>query len=78
MDAALRAAGPSARPVDVVVELGAGEGARTGVRTEAECAKVADAVAVSARWSEYAKRAQVEAYIGEVARVFGAADRAYW
>ncbi|EPD60986.1 amino acid deaminase [Streptomyces sp. HGB0020] len=42
MDAALRGA---ARPLDVVVELGAGEGARTGVRTEAECAEVADAVA---------------------------------
>ncbi|MFF9775632.1 amino acid deaminase [Streptomyces sp. NPDC013978] len=42
MDAALRG---SARPVDVVVELGAGEGARTGVRTEAECAVVTDAVA---------------------------------
>ncbi|MFJ7999899.1 alanine racemase [Streptomyces sp. NPDC096310] len=44
MDEALRAAG-AGRPVDVVVELGAGEGARTGVRTEAECAAVADAVA---------------------------------
>ncbi|MDW4907098.1 amino acid deaminase [Streptomyces sp. ADMS] len=43
MDAAL--AGAPARPLDVVVELGAGEGARTGVRTEAECAAVADAVA---------------------------------
>ncbi|TPQ19620.1 amino acid deaminase [Streptomyces sporangiiformans] len=42
MDAALQG---SARPVDVVVELAAGEGARTGVRTEAECAAVADAVA---------------------------------
>ncbi|MFJ8140109.1 amino acid deaminase [Streptomyces sp. NPDC096013] len=42
MDAALRGA---ARPLDVVVELAAGEGARTGVRTEAECAAVADAVA---------------------------------
>ncbi|MFF4487156.1 amino acid deaminase [Streptomyces sp. NPDC001544] len=42
MDAALRGA---VRPVDVVVELAAGEGARTGVRTEAECAAVADAVA---------------------------------
>lgn len=42
MDAALRGA---ARPVDVVVELAAGEGARTGARTEAECAAVADAVA---------------------------------
>ncbi|MCX4234158.1 amino acid deaminase [Streptomyces ortus] len=43
MDAALR--GLSSRPVDVVVELAAGQGARTGVRTEAECAVVADAVA---------------------------------
>ncbi|MFD0210561.1 amino acid deaminase [Streptomyces hirsutus] len=42
MDAALAGA---ARPVDVVVELAGGEGARTGVRTEAECAAVADAVA---------------------------------
>ncbi|RPF35913.1 amino acid deaminase [Streptomyces sp. TLI_185] len=42
MDAALRRA---ARPLDVVVELAAGEGARTGVRTEAECAAIADAVA---------------------------------
>ncbi|MGE9696309.1 alanine racemase [Streptomyces sp. NRRL F-5630] len=54
MDAALREAaaalpaGPSsARRVDVVVELGAGAGARTGVRTEAECAAVADAVAAT-------------------------------
>ncbi|MFG1672016.1 amino acid deaminase [Streptomyces sp. Y7] len=44
MDAALRDAGAT-RPVDVVVELAAGDGARTGVRTEAECAAVADAVA---------------------------------
>ncbi|MGW6644545.1 amino acid deaminase [Streptomyces iakyrus] len=44
MDAALRGA---TRPVDVVVELAAGEGARTGVRTEAECAAVADAVAAT-------------------------------
>ncbi|MFC8036982.1 amino acid deaminase [Streptomyces griseoincarnatus] len=44
MDAALDGA---SRPVDVVVELAAGEGARTGVRTEAECAAVADAVAGS-------------------------------
>ncbi|MFE1951405.1 amino acid deaminase [Streptomyces sp. NPDC059524] len=46
MQAALTAAGAS-RPVDVVVELGAGEGARTGIRTEAECAEVADAVAAA-------------------------------
>ncbi|MFF1922416.1 alanine racemase [Streptomyces sp. NPDC058221] len=46
MDEALRAAG-AFRPVDVVVELGAGEGARTGARTEADCAAVADAVAAA-------------------------------
>ncbi|MEU9762716.1 alanine racemase [Streptomyces sp. NPDC047987] len=46
MDEALRAAGAS-RPVDVVVELGAGEGARTGARTEADCVAVADAVAAT-------------------------------
>ncbi|MFF6993497.1 amino acid deaminase [Streptomyces sp. NPDC008313] len=46
MHAALDAAGAT-RPVDVVVELAAGEGARTGVRTEAECAQVADAVAAA-------------------------------
>ncbi|MFI1763585.1 alanine racemase [Streptomyces sp. NPDC020800] len=45
MDAALRGA---ARPVDVVVELGAGEGARTGVRTDADARAVADAVAGTA------------------------------
>ncbi|BDM72552.1 amino acid deaminase [Streptomyces nigrescens] len=44
MDAALREAGAT-RPVDVVIELGAGEGARTGVRTEAECLELADAIA---------------------------------
>jgi len=41
MDAALRGAG---RPVDVVVELGAGEGARTGVRSAADARDVAEAV----------------------------------
>ncbi|MEU9850774.1 alanine racemase [Streptomyces sp. NPDC047985] len=46
MDEALRAAGAS-RSVDVVVELGAGEGARTGARTEADCVAVADAVAAT-------------------------------
>ncbi|GGR54497.1 MULTISPECIES: amino acid deaminase [Streptomyces] len=44
MDAALAGA---ARPVDVVIELGAGEGARTGVRTEAEAGEVAAAVAAA-------------------------------
>ncbi|MER6071003.1 alanine racemase [Streptomyces sp. NPDC001817] len=42
MDAALK---DCARPVDVVIELGAGAGARTGVRTEAEALAVAEAVA---------------------------------
>ncbi|MCX5228356.1 alanine racemase [Streptomyces sp. NPDC006553] len=46
MDGALRAAGAT-RPVDVVVELAAGAAGRTGVRTEAECAAVADAVAAA-------------------------------
>ncbi|MFE9859406.1 alanine racemase [Streptomyces sp. NPDC005780] len=46
MDRSLGEAGAS-RPVDVVVELGAGEGARTGARTEADCAAVADAVAAA-------------------------------
>ncbi|MFC3575925.1 amino acid deaminase [Streptomyces yaanensis] len=46
MDAALRGRGTS-RPMEVVVELGAGEGARTGVRTEADARAVADAVAVA-------------------------------
>ncbi|WAZ23803.1 amino acid deaminase [Streptomyces cinnabarinus] len=44
MDAALEGA---ARPLDVVVELAAGDGARTGVRAEAECVAVADAVAAA-------------------------------
>uniref|UniRef100_A0AAU3H4B3 Amino acid deaminase n=1 Tax=Streptomyces sp. NBC_01401 TaxID=2903854 RepID=A0AAU3H4B3_9ACTN len=46
MDEALRAAG-AVRRLDVVVELGAGDGARTGARTEADCAAVADAVAAT-------------------------------
>lgn len=46
MEEALSAAGAT-RPVDVVVELGAGDGARTGARTEADCVAVADAVAVA-------------------------------
>ncbi|MFD4582670.1 amino acid deaminase [Streptomyces sp. NPDC058434] len=37
----------AARPVDVVVELGAGDGARTGARGEADCTAVADAVAAT-------------------------------
>jgi glycerol-3-phosphate dehydrogenase len=37
--------------------------------------KIAEVVAPSARWSEYARRAQVEAYIGDVAQVFGSIAR---
>ncbi|MFD3624212.1 MULTISPECIES: amino acid deaminase [unclassified Streptomyces] len=59
MDAALAGA---SRPVDVVVELAAGEGARTGVRTEAECAAVADAVA----GARSLRLAGVAGYEGEV------------
>ncbi|MEV0903660.1 amino acid deaminase [Streptomyces hokutonensis] len=59
MDAALRGA---ARPLDVVVELAAGEGARTGVRTEAECAAVADAVGAV----ETLRLVGVAGYEGEV------------
>ncbi len=61
MDSAL--AGVS-RPVDVVVELAAGEGARTGARTEAECAAVADAVA----GARSLRLAGVAGYEGEVPR----------
>ncbi|MDD9378525.1 amino acid deaminase [Streptomyces sp. ZAF1911] len=42
MDRALQG---QSRQVDVVVELGAGEGARTGARTDEDCRAVADAVA---------------------------------
>ncbi|MFE5035579.1 amino acid deaminase [Streptomyces sp. NPDC056683] len=59
MDAALRGSG---RPVDVVIELAAGAGARTGVRTEAECAAVADAVA----GTETLRLVGVAGYEGEV------------
>lgn len=47
MDKALRDAG-AVRPLDVVVELAAGDAARTGARTEAECHAVADAVDATA------------------------------
>ncbi|WP_149547380.1 amino acid deaminase [Streptomyces marokkonensis] len=61
MDAAL---GGASRPVDVVVELAAGEDARTGVRTEAECAAVADAVA----GARSLRLVGVAGYEGEVPR----------
>ncbi|MFJ6704207.1 MULTISPECIES: alanine racemase [unclassified Streptomyces] len=60
MDAALK--GTGSRPVDVVVELAAGEGARTGVRGEAECVAVADAVAAA----ETLRLVGVAGYEGEV------------
>ncbi|HET9382490.1 MAG TPA: amino acid deaminase [Streptomyces sp.] len=63
MDAALREAGAS-RPVDVVVELAGGDGARTGVRTEVEGAAVADAVAAV----RTLRLAGVAGYEGEVPR----------
>ncbi|WP_175408512.1 alanine racemase [Streptomyces sp. TRM64462] len=44
MDRALTGAAAPSRPVDVVVELGAGDSARTGVRTDAEAVEVAEAV----------------------------------
>jgi D-serine deaminase-like pyridoxal phosphate-dependent protein len=62
MDAALKGVG--GRPVDVVVELGAGEGARTGVRTEAGCTAVADAVAAT----DTLRLVGVAGYEGEVPR----------
>ncbi|WP_199821290.1 amino acid deaminase [Streptomyces sp. NRRL B-3229] len=61
MDEALRGA---SRPVDVVVELAAGEDARTGVRTEAECGAVADAVAATGTL----RLVGVAGYEGEVPR----------
>jgi D-serine deaminase-like pyridoxal phosphate-dependent protein len=55
------------RPLDVVVELGAGDGARTGARTEADCAAVADAVARTATL----RLVGVAGYEGEVPRADG-------
>lgn len=72
MDAALREAG-ARRPVEVVVELGGGEGARTGVRTEAECAVVADAVAAT----ETLRLVGVAGYEGEVPKPDGERVRAW-
>ncbi|WP_069864586.1 amino acid deaminase [Streptomyces malaysiensis] len=72
MDAALREAG-ARRPVDVVVELGGGEGARTGIRTAAECATVADAVAATGTL----RLVGVAGYEGEVPRPDGERVRAW-
>ncbi|MCX5385303.1 amino acid deaminase [Streptomyces sp. NBC_00083] len=71
MDEALR--GGCARRVDVVVELAAGEGARTGVRTEAECARVADAVA----GTDTLRLVGVAGYEGEVPSADPERVRAY-
>ncbi|MFE9649936.1 amino acid deaminase [Streptomyces sp. NPDC006365] len=63
MDAALHSSrSGSARPVDVVVELAAGDDARTGVRTEAECAAVVGAVAAA----DSLRLVGVAGYEGEV------------
>ncbi|ATL85065.1 amino acid deaminase [Streptomyces malaysiensis] len=72
MDAALREAG-ARRPVDVVVELGGGEGARTGIRTEPECATVADAVAATGTL----RLVGVAGYEGEVPKPDGERVRAW-
>ncbi|GHF91114.1 amino acid deaminase [Streptomyces thermodiastaticus] len=71
MDAALR--GVAERPVDVVVELGAGEGARTGARTEAECARITEAVA----GVPTLRLVGVAGYEGEVPQADGERVRAY-
>lgn len=72
MQAALAEAG-AGRPVDVVVELGAGEGARTGARTEADCAAIADAVAASSAL----RLVGVAGYEGEVPDADGERVRAW-
>ncbi|WP_353944456.1 amino acid deaminase [Streptomyces sp. HUAS MG91] len=72
MQAALSEAGAT-RPVDVVVELGAGIGARTGARTDAECAAVADAVAGADRL----RLVGVAGYEGEVPQADGDRVRAW-
>ncbi|WP_433572287.1 alanine racemase [Streptomyces sp. CA-251247] len=72
MDKALRDAGAS-RPLDVVVELGAGDGARTGARTEADCAAIADAVAAAPTL----RLVGVAGYEGEVPQADGDRVRAW-
>ncbi|MGW7289775.1 amino acid deaminase [Streptomyces sp. NPDC054847] len=70
MDEALRGV---SRPLDVVVELGAGDGARTGARTEADCAAVADAVAATGTL----RLVGVAGYEGEVPKADGDRVRAW-
>ncbi|MGW7349815.1 alanine racemase [Streptomyces sp. NPDC054784] len=76
MDEALRGARTGTatpRRLDVVVELAAGEGARTGARTEADCAAVADAVAAT----DTLRLVGVAGYEGEVPRADGERVRAW-
>ncbi|MGR8008591.1 amino acid deaminase [Streptomyces hypolithicus] len=74
MDEALRGRGHvTPRPLDVVVELGAGEGARTGARTTSDCAAVADAVAATATL----RLVGVAGYEGEVPAADGDSVRAW-
>ncbi|MEU3045540.1 alanine racemase [Streptomyces sp. NPDC006984] len=70
MDQALAGA---ARPLEVVVELGAGEGARTGVRTAAEARAVAEAAAAA----RSLRLVGVAGYEGEVPRADGGRVRAW-
>ncbi|WP_432066906.1 alanine racemase [Streptomyces sp. C10-9-1] len=70
MDEALAEA---ARPLEVVVELGAGEGARTGVRTAAEARAVAEAAAAA----RSLRLVGVAGYEGEVPRADGGRVRAW-
>ncbi|MFF4227572.1 amino acid deaminase [Streptomyces sp. NPDC001820] len=72
MDEALGSAGAT-RPLDVVVELGAGEAARTGARSEADCAAVADAVA----GAPALRLVGVAGYEGEVPQADGDRVRAW-
>ncbi|MEU5158436.1 amino acid deaminase [Streptomyces sp. NPDC020875] len=72
MDRALTEAG-ARRPLEVVVELGAGDGARTGARTEADCAAVADAIAATATL----RLVGVAGYEGEVPDADGDRVRAW-
>jgi D-serine deaminase-like pyridoxal phosphate-dependent protein len=72
MDEALRSAG-TRRRLDVVVELGAGDNARTGARTEAECAAVATAVAATGTL----RMVGVAGYEGEVPHADPERVRAY-
>ncbi|GAA4773458.1 alanine racemase [Streptomyces sanyensis] len=70
MDEALAGA---TRPLEVVVELGAGEGARTGVRTAAEARAVAEAAAAA----RSLRLVGVAGYEGEVPRADGGRVRAW-